>query len=100
MHTSSATIPTEKAGRYLVQLCKHFAHKIPASWAEDKGHADFGFGTCEMKAEDGVLHLQCRSPELEGLGRVKYVVEDHVVRFGWKEELSVDWKDNEKAPEA
>ena len=93
MHNAHATIRSEKADRYLVQLCKHFAHKIPATWDGGKGHADFGFGTCAMSAEDGVLTLECKAPEAEGLGRVKYIVEDHIVRFGWKEEISVSWQD-------
>ena len=98
MHSAHATITSEKAGRYLVQLCKHFAHKIPASWEDaagqaTTGHADFGFGSCAMTAADGTLLISCTAPEPEGLGKVKYVVEDHVVRFGWKEELKVDWQD-------
>ena len=102
MHSAHATITSEKAGRYLVQLCKHFAHKIPATWdetegEETKGHADFGIGTCEMTAKDGALLLACNAPDAEGLGKVKYVVEDHVVRFAWKEELKIDWQDGPAA---
>lgn len=100
MHKAHATIRSDKAGRYLIQLCKHFAHKIPATWEDGKGHADFGFGTCDMTATDDSLHLECSAPETEGLGRVKYIVEDHIVRFGWKEEISVAWEDGKKAPEA
>lgn len=95
MPTATATVSTDKAGRYLIQLCKHFAHKIPASWDDGKGHADFGFGTCEMLAADGTLRLACASDSPEGLGKVKYVVEDHVVRFGWKEGLSLTWEDGD-----
>ncbi|WP_420406040.1 DUF2218 domain-containing protein [Nisaea sp.] len=100
MHNAHAAIRTEKADRYLVQLCKHIAHKIPATWDAGRGHADFGFGACDMTAENGTLTLECSAPETEGLARVKYIVEDHVVRFGWKEELSVSWEDGKKAPGA
>ena len=70
MNTAHATIRSEKAARYLVQLCKHFAHKIPARWEDDTGHADFGFGTCDMTASVGTLQLSCSAPEPEGLERV------------------------------
>ena len=93
MHDAHARVPSEKAERYLAQLCKHFAHKIPASWEGTKGQADFGFGTCEMQAGNGELLLHCKAPTTSELDRVKYIVEDHVVRFGWKEELAVNWQD-------
>ncbi|WP_028465896.1 DUF2218 domain-containing protein [Nisaea denitrificans] len=102
MPSAHATVRSEKAGRYLVQLCKHFAHKIPATWEETDGkdttgHADFGIGTCDMTARDGALLLACNAPDEDGLGKVKYVLEDHIVRFGWKEELKVDWQDGAPA---
>ena len=46
--TAEARISTEHAGKYLAQLCKHFAHKVPATWADDLGDVDFGPGTCHM----------------------------------------------------
>jgi len=102
MHSAHATVRSEKAGRYLVQLCKHFAHKIPATWDETegedtKGHADFGIGTCDMTAKDGVLLLACNAPDAERLGKVKDVLESHIVRFAWKEEPKVEWQDAAQA---
>lgn len=91
MPTADASVTSPKAGRYLAQLCKHFAHKVAVEWDPTAGHVDFGMGTCDMRLEEDVLILSCASPTPEGLARVKYIVEDHVVRFGWKEQLAVDW---------
>ncbi|MDF1790427.1 MAG: DUF2218 domain-containing protein [Thalassobaculaceae bacterium] len=92
MMTATAIVRSEKAGRYLVQLCKHFAHKIPAEWTDTTGFAPFAMGNCRMTAEDGVLILVCEAETEEALGTVKYIIEDHVVRFGWKEKISVNWR--------
>ena len=44
--------------RYLAQLCKHFAHKLPATHAEDHGCIEFGGGVCTLEAGDGTLVLR------------------------------------------
>ena len=38
---SSATVPTSHARRYMVQLCKHFAHRVPATFDERDGRIQF-----------------------------------------------------------
>jgi hypothetical protein len=35
---STAQIATPQAGRYLVQLCKHFQHKCPVTLDDASGH--------------------------------------------------------------
>ena len=98
MLKTETRIRTDKAGRYLAQLCKHFAHKAEADWSATEGKVDFGFGECRMRAEDGCLYVSCASETAPGLGRVKFVLTDHIVRFGWKEKLVVDWPQDEAAP--
>lgn len=98
MHSAHATIHSEKAGRYLIQLCKHFAHKVPATWDDTegeniKGHVEFSIGTCDLTAADDALLITCSAPDADGLGKVKHTMEDHIVRFAWKEELTVEWQD-------
>lgn len=88
-----ATVATASASRYLTQLCKHFAHKITVDYDETSGRAEFAWGTCQLSAIDGALHLHLTAAGPEGLGRIKAVVEDHLVRFGWREALSIEWTD-------
>jgi uncharacterized protein len=89
--TSDARVDTDRASRYLVQLCRHFAHKVPAEWDEQRGRADFGWGTCTLTAAPGALHLQAEAPDEPGLARVEHVVADHATRFGARDNLTVVW---------
>lgn len=97
MLRSQADVTSEKANRYLIQLCKHFRHKVPAEWREEgprgTGEVDFPMGRCEMSAEAGTLTIVCQADSGAALSTVKRIVEDHLVRFGHRENLSVDWSD-------
>ena len=91
MVTAEARIATPHAGKYMAQLCKHFAHKVTVIWTEHQGDVDFGPGTCHMQALAGLLILQCSAETPAGLERVTDIVADHLTRFGWREKLTVDW---------
>ena len=91
MENSTALVRTDKASRYLVQLCKHFGHKVPAEWTETGGVVRFEPGTCRMAAADGELTLACESETPEDLAVVQDVIASHLQRFAWKEELTVSW---------
>ena len=93
MMTQQAQLSTAAANRYLVQLCKHFAHKIPVDYDDRRGRADFLWGTCHMDAENGVLTLRCEAGSGEDLERIKAVVDDHLTRFAWREKLTLRWED-------
>jgi uncharacterized protein len=45
---SAASVATPHASRYLQQLCKHFAHKRPASFDARRGRIAFAIGLCEL----------------------------------------------------
>ena len=91
MVAANVTIETEKASRYLQQLCKHFAHKVDVTFDPNQGSVSFPFGQCEMKADDSKLHVTLECENEDHLQRAMFVVTDHVKRFGFREELSVDW---------
>jgi hypothetical protein len=88
---ASAEIPTSHASRYLQQLCKHFAHKRPVTFDPRDGAIHFDIGDCKLHAEDETLRLDVESPDTEQLDRLKDVVERHLVRFAFREELSITW---------
>lgn len=91
MPVVETAVATERASRYLQQLCKHFAHKISVDFDASRGKADFSFGICTMIASDKVLELRCEASTQEALDRVQYIVDDHVKRFTWKEKPQIDW---------
>lgn len=92
MLRASATASTPLAKRYLQQLCKHFAHKIPAKAENGEGRIEFPFGVADLRASDTVLNLSVGAESLDDLKRMQKVVEDHLLRFAFREELSgLDW---------
>ncbi|AWK89746.1 DUF2218 domain-containing protein [Azospirillum thermophilum] len=93
MPVQQARVGTALASRYLVQLCKHFAHKIPVEYDGRRGRADFPWGVCHMTAGDDTLDLRCEAPDAQGLDRVKAVVDDHLRRFAWRETPVLSWEE-------
>lgn len=90
---SEARVPTDKADRYANRLCKHFAHKIHAEWTPPEGVAEFpNLGTCQLTARSDELVLRIEAVDAEKMGKVQYIVGDHLERFGKREGLSADWR--------
>lgn len=87
---ATAVVKTEKASRYLQQLCKHFGRKASVEFDATAGSVAFPFGTCKLAAADG-LTLRVAAPTPEDLERVKDVVGGHLERFAFREALRVDW---------
>ena len=93
MYVAEAHVKSEKASMYLTQLCKHFAHKIPTEYVQDYGRVRFQPGVCTMRAADGVLSMECEAASERELQLVKNVVADHLMRFAWREHLTMMWTD-------
>ena len=74
-----------KASQYLQQLCKHFAHKVPATFNQTHGEVALPLGRCVLDAEGEVLTMACTANEPEGEVRLVKVVAVHLERFAWKE---------------
>jgi uncharacterized protein len=105
MHSSTALVPTEKASRYLQQLCKHWEHNMAVEFTPEAGRVVFpkdargaewpGDGLFTMAAGDTALtcRIEATSPgQLEGL---KGAVERHLNRFAFREgELEFPWTDD------
>lgn len=87
MVTSSAVIRTENASRYLQQLCKHFAHKIDVEFTPTHGVCRFSVGTATLDAEPDQLTIVADAKDAEALGETRHVIESHLLRFAFREEL-------------
>lgn len=89
---ASARVETTNAERYTIQLCKHFRHKVIAEYADRVGDVDFKFGKARIVAHNDSIEMDCEADSVETLARVKYVLEDHLLRFAWREKLpSLTW---------
>lgn len=96
MLSSFAVVPTGHASRYLQQLCKHFAHKIPVSFTPENGECTFVCGVARMRADAGALHIDIEAPDAAQRAQTQGVIESHLLRFAFRENLSpLAWQENE-----
>jgi hypothetical protein len=95
MIDSIAKVATERPERYLKQLVSHLGNKVETEMTEDgrSGSLTFTSGTCELAAEPGTLVMTAQAEDIELLARVQDVVARHLVRFGTKDELVVEWSE-------
>ncbi|WAJ28696.1 DUF2218 domain-containing protein [Antarcticirhabdus aurantiaca] len=89
---SIARVATPHASRYLQQLCKHFAHKLPVTFDEHHGAITFTIGEVRLDAREGVLEMHLTAPDAETMPQLQDVVWRHLVRFAFREELAADWQ--------
>jgi uncharacterized protein len=90
--TSRADVTTDKPVAYMRQLCKHFGHKVDASFGDEDGYIQFEFGRCSLHATGGVLKLEVSAADAESHERMERVIGSHLERFGRRDELSVAWQ--------
>lgn len=93
-HTARADVALEKPGRYLQQLCKHFAHKLPGTtFSATEGRIPFPMGTCDLDATSAAdtLILCVAAENADDLARLEDVVARHLERFTFREETAIAW---------
>lgn len=90
MAAATTRVPTAHASRYLQQLCKHWGHKYPVTFTPENGRIEMSAGILILDADaEGLgLHLTAEADVLETM---EGVVERHLERFAFKEELKFDW---------
>jgi hypothetical protein len=94
MLTSTTRFETPNASKYLQSLCKHFAHKVSVDYDDKAGKADLPPGPATLQADSAGLDIQVTGPDQEGLNRAKHIIEDHLLRFAFREEPeALTWKE-------
>ena len=88
---SEARVATSRATRYLGQLCRHFAHRIPASCSGAQGQVEFPAGICEMEASGDVLFLRATAADEPSLTQIEEVVARHLERFAFRDQPAINW---------
>jgi len=86
MPISLAEVATPLPGRYLGQLCKHFAHKVDVEQEGPRAELRFSCGTGYLHATSEGLSIRARSPDDANLADTKSVIESHLLRFAFREE--------------
>ncbi|NVK18446.1 MAG: DUF2218 domain-containing protein [Methylocystaceae bacterium] len=93
MPACHVTISTDHASKYLQQLCKHFAHKVDVNYDKEAGFAALPPGPCTLKASATELYIYCQSDKTNALPISRSIVETHLVKFAWRENLTIIWQD-------
>jgi hypothetical protein len=88
---STALVRAEMPGRYMRQMCSHFAHKLPTTSEGDSGRIEFPSGMCQIEATTDTLLLTVEAENAEDLTELQDVIARHLVRFAWREELQIEW---------
>lgn len=84
---------TDHASRYLQQLAKHFAHRVPVTFTPEICDATFDLGTCHIEADAEQLVVTVASPDPAEIPRLQKVVEHHLVRFSFREpDMTLEWR--------
>lgn len=118
MPAAEARIGTERASRYLAQLCQHvtsinasgpaiFGHRrrhgpegaaqhagTPprAEWTETHGTISFPGATITLRATADALILRASAESQQDLQRAQELVGGHLARFGRRDQLTVAWR--------
>ncbi|MFI0423455.1 DUF2218 domain-containing protein [Spongiactinospora sp. 9N601] len=97
--TSTATVATDRPGRYGKQLVNHLGRHQGGEWSEesDSGWIVLGAGRTEVTCAEGALELRLDGDADEMAG-LEDVVGRHLVRFGAKDELVVRWVRADSTP--
>lgn len=86
--------PTDRAGRYGKQLASHMGRRHGSTWseAEERGSIDLGDGDAVLTARPDGLEIVLTGPDLDQL---EDVVGRHLIRFGERDELTIEWTRSE-----
>jgi hypothetical protein len=104
MIESTVRVPTDKASRYLQQLCKHWQHNLAVAFTAEAGTVIFpknargadwpGDATLTLTARDDALECHIAASAEEQLEGLKGAVARHLERFAFREgALQFDWRD-------
>lgn len=89
---STCTVATEHGSRYLQQLCKHWTHKFQVEFDATQGRIDLNEGrVLDMTATPTALELRASAPA-EAMAQFQHVIDSHIARFAFREELAFDWQ--------
>ena len=94
MPVATTRFETPYGARYLARLCKHFGHKVEVAWSEREGRCALPPGPAQLNADEGGLDVRVEAGDAEGLRRAMHIVEDHLLRFAFRESPSaLTWKE-------
>jgi hypothetical protein len=112
MPTAEAQILTDRASRYLAQLCRHASqmgrpmrHRPRAhdrgdpppevkhvEWSDTYGIVSMSWGQWTMQATPDTLTVRAEAADEDSLRRIQDLVAERLGRFGRRDHLTVSWQ--------
>lgn len=89
--SSEARVKTSKASRYLGQLCKHFAHRVPVTFDPEQGRVEFQPGIGLLEACPEFLILRAHARDSDSLAQMEDILARHLERFAFREKPEIRW---------
>jgi len=89
---STAHVATERADRYGKQLVSHLSRRSAGAWDDEGGTGwiDVGESRAELNAGSDALDIRLAATP-DRVAAMEDVVGRHLVRFGTRDELVVQW---------
>jgi hypothetical protein len=108
MYTAETRVTTDRASRYLAQLCEHLSaigqggagqadrHIGPGNaptveWTTDHGLVRIGDAQFTMDATPDGLALRAEAPDPAALDRIKHMLTQRIQSIGRRDNLMVHW---------
>jgi len=89
---STCRVATPNASRYLQQLCKHWAHKFEVEFNSVRGRIVMPEErVVTLTATPEALEIRLEAPG-EATAHMRHVLDSHIARFAFREELAFDWQ--------
>jgi len=78
MARSEARITIEGSSRYLQQLCRRLAPKLPTTHTPQRGQIVFAAGTCKLEVRDDRLILAVEAEDDADVAKLEEVMARHL----------------------
>ncbi len=108
MPNAQTRVPTDRAGRYLAQLCQHLnqisghtRHGGPADgggpqvlrveWSDSHGVIEFTAGKCTLNASSDELTITLAAVDTEELHQMQHMFSARLETIGRRDNMVVTW---------
>ena len=99
MIETTARVPTNNAGKYVMSLCRHWATWMEVNVPERQGIVHFENGVATLTPSDDQLIVTILANDLPTIERVQGVVSSHLDRFAFREApLEFHWHHSADVP--
>jgi hypothetical protein len=92
MAAATARVATDLPRRYMIQLCKHFEHRLAVTYDDAQGTIAFQAGICRLAVEPNALLMTVEAADEAALPQLQDVVARHLLRFAFREPPEIVWQ--------